>query len=212
MSMWRLWHDNRTIKQIQEGLSELYEQPNPQKAWLKAMYEQDKTFRKYVNTIEKKLKRDWDFICCEDRDAYLLYTLIDECYWQNQMHNASYKVICAEDLSGNVEGEYFVGKKVLILGIVLNRRLKMFECYCQLKKLGVGQTVSIVFGFNVDAYGLKDYEEVHQSRINQIYCDILGTSEDNTLRAKESLKDWSISCMGTYIMFQKVFRRFKCKF
>ena len=54
MSTWRLWNDARTEKKIQEDFTKLYEQPNPQKEWIKAMYEQDSTmFHHFVDTIEK---------------------------------------------------------------------------------------------------------------------------------------------------------------
>ncbi len=197
MSTWRLWNDARTEKKIQEDFTKLYEQPNPQKEWIKAMYEQDSTmFHHFVDTIEKKLECDWDFICFEDRDAYLLYTLIDEYYWHGKMHNASYKIICAEDLSRNVEVEDFAGKKVLVLGIILSNGCKMFKCYCQLKKLGVKKTVSIVFGFNTDTWGFKKYYDLYQGTINQIYCDIFGASEENILKAKTFYEEWFYQVYG----------------
>ena len=73
MSTWRLWNDARTEKKIQEDFTKLYEQPNPQKEWIKAMYEQDSTmFHHFVDTIEKKLECDWDFICFEVLQIFLV--------------------------------------------------------------------------------------------------------------------------------------------
>ena len=131
--------DDKSAKEMRDETLRLYEQPELQKTWFKAMYKEGSTFQSAINGIGKALRKDRDVICCVRQDAYDFYKLACECLWQGDMQIERHKIILVEDLIKNSSSQEFTGKRALILDFTLSNGYKMFECYCLLKKLGFAQ-------------------------------------------------------------------------
>lgn len=180
--------NHKSAKKIREETLGLYEQPEPQKNWFKAMYEKSSSFRSAIGGIGKALRKDRDVICCVRQDAYEFYKLAYECLWQGDMQIERHKIILVEDLIKSSSFQDFVGKKALILDFSLSNGYKMFEYYCLLKKLGFAQVRVVEYALSTEWKRESICEKMHQ-----IYYENFGIteiSENTKLEADTFYREW----------------------
>ena len=180
--------DDKSAKEMRDETLRLYEQPELQKTWFKAMYKEGSTFQSAINGIGKALRKDRDVICCVRQDAYDFYKLACECLWQGDMQIERHKIILVEDLIKNSSSQEFTGKRALILDFTLSNGYKMFECYCLLKKLGFAQVRVAEYALSTEWKRESICEKMYQ-----IYYEsfgIIGISESVRLEADAFYREW----------------------
>lgn len=177
----------KSAKEIRKETLSLYEQPEPQKTWFKAMYEKG-NFQYEIDRIGKALRKDWDVVCCVRQDAFNFYKLAYECLWQEDMQIERHQIIHVEELIKSSSSQEFVGKSVLILDFSFSNGYKMFECYCLLKKLGFAKVRVVEYALSTEWKRESTCEKMYQ-----IYYKSFGISEISEsakLEADTFYREW----------------------